>query len=139
MSNGYHVKTLLMSTGERLPVLLTEDGTPVFDATLFALTEVRGRSLATHTISAVLRSVMVLLIFLDFRKIDIDARMAGGMLLTSGEVDDLARFCRRKLTEQCSGEKDATPKVGKVLSLEKVRMTSRSSVNRTEFCGGSNS
>lgn len=42
MSPGYRVKTVVLSSGERLPVLLDRDGMPMFDPVVFALTEVRG-------------------------------------------------------------------------------------------------
>lgn len=94
----------------------------MFDATVFALTEVRGKNLASNTIGIVLRSVMAFYLFLDARGIDIDARLTTGELLSLGEVEDLARLCRWPLTElaalSCASEVAAS----KVTSLEKVRM-----------------
>ncbi len=64
MPSGYRVKTVVRTSGERLPVLLDRDGQPMFASTVFALTEVRGRNLAANTIGIVLRSVMAFHLFL---------------------------------------------------------------------------
>lgn len=123
ISAGYRVKTLMLASGERLPVLVDGAGQPLFDPTIFALTQVRGKALASNTIGIVLRSVMAFHLFLDARGIDLDARLATGEILSLGEVEDLARLCRRHLNELPAllGEKpDVTPKV---ISLEKARMS----------------
>lgn len=122
MSTGYRVKTLLLTSGERLPVLLDREGQPMFAPTVFALTEVRGKNLSTNTIGIVLRSVMAFHLFLDSRHIDLDARFANGELLSLGEVEDLSRFCRlplAALTKEPYADKVTS---SKVMSLEKVRM-----------------
>lgn len=94
----------------------------MFDPTIFALTEVRGKNLAANTIGIVLRSVMALHLFLDAHGIDLDTRLATGELLSLGEVEGLARLCRWHLTELAalSGANEGT--ASKVVSLEKVRM-----------------
>lgn len=60
----------------------------MFDPTVFALTEVRGKNLASNTIGNVLRAVMAFQLFLDARDIDLDARLADGELLSLGEIED---------------------------------------------------
>lgn len=94
----------------------------MFDATVFALTEVRGKNLATNTIGIVLRSVMAFHLFLDARGIDLDARLTAGELLSLGEVEDLARLCRWHLTELAALSHVSEGAASKVVSLEKVRM-----------------
>lgn len=42
MTSGYRVKTVKLASGEQLPVLLDSNGVPLFEPTLFALTEVRA-------------------------------------------------------------------------------------------------
>lgn len=122
MASGYRVKTVVLTSGERLPVLLDREGRPMFAPTVFALTEVRGKNLAANTIGIVLRSVMAFHLFLDGRGIDFDGRLANGELLSLGEVEDLARLCRRPLIEltALSGSSESTAL--NVMSLEKVRM-----------------
>lgn len=94
----------------------------MFDPTVFALTEVRGRNLASNTIGNVLRGVMAFHLFLDARGIDLDARLATGDLLSLGEVEDLARLCRWPLTELAALPRLSEGAASKVVSLEKVRM-----------------
>lgn len=112
----------MLTSGERLPVLLDRSGKPMFDPTVFSLTEVRGKNLAANTIGSVLRSVMAFHLFLDARGIDLNARLTAGELLSLGEVEDLARLCRLPLDEltALSGAREYT--APKVVSLEKVRM-----------------
>jgi len=116
------VKTIELGSGERLPVLLDETGIPLFEPTLFVLSEVRGRNRSANTIASVLRSVMIFHRFLDLRGIDFDARMRSGRLLSLGEVEDLARHSRLFLTDlgSLSGSSDST--TPKVESFEKVRI-----------------
>lgn len=122
MSTGYRVKTLMLTSGERLPVLLDREGQPMFNPTIFALTEVRGQNLSSNTIGIVLRSVMTFHLFLDSRHIDVDTRFANGELLTLSEVEDLSRFCRLPLTALVL-EPDASENTSeKVMSLEQARM-----------------
>ncbi len=112
----------MLTSGERLPVLLDREGQPMFNPTIFALTEVRGQNLSSNTIGIVLRSVMTFHLFLDSRHIDVDTRFANGELLTLSEVEDLSRFCRLPLTALVL-EPDASENTSeKVMSLEQARM-----------------
>lgn len=45
----YRVKTIVTSSGERLPILLGYDGLPIFEPTVFSLTEIRSRNRASNT------------------------------------------------------------------------------------------
>jgi len=94
----------------------------MFAPTVFALTEVRGKNLAANTIGIVLRSVMAFQQFLDTRSIDLDGRFEGGELLSLGEVEDLARLCRRPLTELAALSRSSEGTTLNVASLERVRM-----------------
>lgn len=99
----------------------------MFDPTVFALTEVRGKNLASNTIGNVLRAVMVFQLFLDARSIDLDARLADGALLSLGEVEDLTRLCRLKIADLAALSSEranaaVAPAPTQVVSLEKARM-----------------
>lgn len=127
MSSHYRVTTIVMSSGERLPMLLGADGLPVFEPTLFSLIEIRARNLASNTIESYLRSVMALLLFLGLRKIDLQARLNEGHLLSLGEIEELARICRLPMEriQAMRDEVESQPvKVAPALSLEKFRMRS---------------
>lgn len=127
MLSRCRVTTIVMSSGERLPMLLGEDGLPMFEPTVFALFEIRARNLASNTIESYLRSVMVLLLFLGLRKIDLPARLDEGCLLSLGEIEELTRMCRLPMARIQAMRDDAKSpslKVAPVISLEKLRMRS---------------
>lgn len=84
----------MLSGGERLPMLVDSTGQPLFEPTVYSLTELRARNRASNTIGNALQALMVFHLFLDLRRIDLDSRMATGQLLTLAEVDDLVRVCR---------------------------------------------
>ena len=133
MSSGYKVSTIVMSSGERLPMLLGADGLPMFEPTVFALSEIRARNLASNTIESYLRSVMVLLLFLGLRKIDIEGRLNDGRLLSLGEIEELTRFCRlpmERIQAMCDVAENLLGKIAPVASLEKLRMRSSKMTDR---------
>lgn len=62
----YCVRIVLTADGERLPVLLSrEDGIPIFDPTVWSISELRGRQVASNTILQALRSLVFLYLVLD--------------------------------------------------------------------------
>ena len=125
MPNHYVVKTLMLSNGERLPVLIDqEDGMPLFAPTVYSVTEVRARNRAYNTIDQLLRHLMVFHIFLDQRGIDLDARLIQGRVLDLGEIDDLVRVCRMPMADFVTqGEWKADQiKPACATPLEKIRL-----------------
>lgn len=99
MGPTFRVRIVVFTSGERFPVLLDQQGCPLFRPTLFALTQVRGRNLSTSTISNVLRAIVVLEHFLAAQGIDIDDRLEYGDLLSVAEVEGLVRSSRQPLAE----------------------------------------
>src|ERR1035437_9090190 len=60
-NSGFAVETMVLPTGERLPLLLhKETGLPSFEATAFALQTLRSRGSASNTIEQALRSIAIL-------------------------------------------------------------------------------
>lgn len=124
MSVKYKVRLLKLSSGERFPLLLDGEGRPLFEPTVYALTELRARNQATNTISSNLRSIQVFYLFLRLRGIDLSTRLSSGQLLSLGEVEDLTRLCRLPVERldamlndsAVSGSRSST------VSLEKARM-----------------
>ena len=125
MVQGYRVKTIVTSSGERLPMLLDRDGLPIFEPTVFSLSEVRARNRASSTIDSYLRSIMVFLLFLDLRSINLKERLKVGHLLSLPEIEDLVGICRLPAEKIHSmlNEVHAIPKQtnSTVISLEKLR------------------
>ena len=125
MSQKYRVKMIVTSSGERLPMLLGRDGLPMFDPTIFSLSEVRSKNRASNTIDSYLRSVMVFLLFLDLRNINLEERLKVGQLLSLGEIEELVGICRLPV-EKIHSMLDEVQVVSKqisssVVSLEKLR------------------
>ncbi len=123
MTNPYVVRTLRLSSGERLPVLIdTRVGVPLFMPTVYSLTQVRGRNLAANTIEQTLRHIVVLLLFLEQRSIDIEARFQEGCILELAEIESLARVCSLPLPDVVAlGTQGVSAKPARVTSLERVR------------------
>lgn len=117
----------MMVSGERLPVLLNKtEGIPLFDPTVYVLTELRQKNRASNTIERALREIEVLLDFLDASDIHLDKRLQTGQLLSLPEIDGLVRHCglpasefkasRSRLTQE-------TPRQSlRVIRMERFRM-----------------
>lgn len=120
---SFAIRTILCANGERLPVLIDRaTGIPVFETVLYAVSELRGRNLASNTILQALRSVMILYIVLDRLGIDLNRRLAQVVLLSSGEIEEIVRASKTTLAaflDSTAKSSATTPK--KVLSLEKAR------------------
>ena len=133
MSQKYRVKMLVTSSGERLPMLLGRAGLPLFEPTVFSLSEVRSRNRASNTIDSYLRSVMVFLLFLDLRNINLEERLRVGELLSLGEIEDLARICRLPVEKIHSildeGMVTSKQTISPVASLERIRKSFSSNDN----------
>lgn len=94
----FSVRILLVPSGERLPVLVNRStGMPVFYPNLYVLTELRQTNRASATIERALRELSVLLDYLEDVGIHLDERMREGCLLSPGEIDGLARYCRQSI------------------------------------------
>nr|WP_314547097.1 hypothetical protein [uncultured Massilia sp.] len=127
MTDRFAVRTILFQSGERFPVLFDKiAGQPVFDATIYALTELRAQNRASSTIDQSARSIMGLHLFLEARGIDLCQRMQQGWILSIGEIDELVRLCRQPLAAIIKSTAElAQPQSGrqfKVEWLEQVRI-----------------
>jgi len=95
MISSYQIVTTILQSGERFPLLISRDsGLPDFNSTAFTLQKMRSRGLASNTIEQALRSIEILLLFLDQHDIDLEARFREGRTLTMGEVEALHRMCQ---------------------------------------------
>lgn len=109
-------------------------GIPLFDPTLFALTELRARNRSSATIEQSLRSIMVFYLALQRLGIDLEVRLAQRKLLELGEIEEVVRSCRCPLAATSAPvEPTATLKNPKLVSLEKARMAA--TVARVEEVG----
>lgn len=123
--NPFVVRPVLLPSGERLPMLCSRaNGLPLFEPTLYALTELRARNRSAATIQQALRSIMVLYIVLERLGIDLADRLSQGKLLEAGEIEEIVRACRLPLPAFTSEEAAQPLRRSKVVSLERVRMRS---------------
>jgi len=122
--NPFQVRRVVLASGERLPLLRERaTGEPLYEPTLYALTQLRAQNLSSSTIDQALRAIMVLCFFLRDRKIDLKERMLIGRFLTMAEVEALARSCRLTVEELVRLDTERQPlKPLVVTSLERVRM-----------------
>ena len=114
---------VVLASGERLPMLCArESGVPLFEPTVWALSELRARNRASATIQQALRAVLVLNLALVRLRVDLDVRLNEGRLLELGELEEVVRHCRLPL-EDLTGEAAAEAAgPAKVTDFEKVRM-----------------
>jgi integrase len=119
----YLVKTVVAANGERLPVLMGPDGLPLFEPTLFALTEIRAKNRAANTIGNCLRGILVFYLFLDLNGINLRGRLTEGRLLSMGEIEDLVRLCRLPIEKivSASSPDDTASVPSQIVSMEKYR------------------
>lgn len=125
--NPYAVKTVILSSGERLPVLVAiATGAPLFEPSVYVLSEIRATNKASNTIDQVLRSIMVLQLFLDSSGIDIEQRIRHGTVFGLSELDELIRHCRRPVADQLKRNSFPTPRHSVPRSTgESVRLVQR--------------
>jgi hypothetical protein len=126
MAVGYRVKTIKCESGERLPLLVNKvTGVPLWDPTLFILTELRATNLASNTIAQAARAVMVAHQVFDYLGINLNERLTHGRLLTMGEIDMLAKlagFRQEELDTLLNNKAPVQVSTSRIVSLEKVRM-----------------
>lgn len=75
-------------------------GEPLCEPSLYVLSEIRATNRASSTIDHVLRSIMVMQLYLDSAQIDIERRFQEGWVFTLSELDELVRHCRQSVAEQ---------------------------------------
>lgn len=91
---AYKIRILVEKEGERLRVMLNEDGTLHYYGNLYANMNLRTRNRAGHTLENALRAVSILYQFLDSENIQLEHRMLSGDFLTRAELETLNRISR---------------------------------------------
>lgn len=134
--NPYAVKTLVLTSGERLPVLIAlATGAPLFEPSVYVLSEIRATNRASNTIDQVLRSIMVLQLFLDSSGIVIEQRVRQGGVFRLNELDELVWYCRRPVADQLKRNSILPPRQSvRKISTESVRLVQRQAAP-TEVAG----
>ncbi|MPW10945.1 tyrosine-type recombinase/integrase [Paraburkholderia sp. CNPSo 3155] len=121
MAERYTVRNTVFESGERFPLLLdARTGVPLFDPTVFVISEFRARNRASATIEQVLRALKVFLLFCDKHRIDLAERMLEGQLLELGELDALVQLCRHPMSD-IEAQVDACPTAFGRAAIESYR------------------
>lgn len=81
-------------------MIINPNGAPDFSATLYSVTVLRARNLASATIENSLRAILVLKLFLDAHNINLKARFNEGTILHRHELNSLARTCQPLLLSE---------------------------------------
>ncbi len=112
-------------------------GLPLFEPTLFSLTQLRGRNRSTSTIQQALRSVMVLYLVLGRLGVDLSMRLKEGRLLDLGEIEELVRACRMPLDSYLQlGHFNTGLSVRKAINLEKAKARTKNRPTSVEVDAG---
>jgi integrase len=93
---GYWLKTVKFSNGERYPLLVNQQGIPLWYPTLYITTQVRNAAKAPNTLIAELRAVKLLLNWEEQNGLDIEKSFAGSRFLKDSEIESLARYTQTK-------------------------------------------
>lgn len=95
MDSLFSVKNVVFKSGERFPLLVNKcTGVPLFDPTVFTMTELRARNRANTTVEQVLRALKIFVQFCADNGIDLKNRMLNGEVLNLSELDALSDLCR---------------------------------------------
>jgi hypothetical protein len=109
-----------MSSGERFPLVVDNHRRPLFDVTAFLLHERRPKGQAFNTLKAMAEAIRFLLTWARFMRIDLDARLSEGWLLSLDEIEDFTGAAR--LGFKVLAEPPVCPKPvrAKAVSAERV-------------------
>lgn len=125
MPNPFRVKTLRLSNGERLPLILdTRTGKPLFGQLSYSLHHLRARGYAANTIKQFCQAASLLEYFLETSSIHIPSRLERGLILEEAELSNLIRRFHLKADDfevACTLSKNDKPSINRIPSLEKVR------------------
>ncbi|SAK86948.1 phage integrase [Caballeronia fortuita] len=139
MAEHYKVKVAVFVSGERFPILVNVGtGVPLFDPTVFTLSQIRARNRASATMEVVLRALVVLQLFCDQHQIDLTDRMRAGRLLELGELDALVRLCRLPMSAIVArGDANSTGLRRAPVSLEGYRARAKNVIEEvaSDFAG----
>lgn len=109
-------------SGKRFPVLIdTRVGMPLFDPTVYVLTQLRGRYHAANTIELTLRHIMPLKLFIERHEIDLEARFSEGRIIDLGKIESLAKACSQHMSDFLAGGDYVGLKRGRLGSITSLR------------------
>lgn len=109
-----------MSSGERFPLVVDNHRRPLFDVTAFLLHERRPKGQAFNTLKAVAEAIRFLLTWAHIMRVDLDARLSDGWLLSLDEIEDFTGAARLGFKAFAEPLECPKPKRAKAVSAERV-------------------
>jgi integrase len=104
MSGNYRIALVIFEDGERFPMLVDRgSGVPLFYPTIYSITVLRARNLASSTIVHALRAIILFHAFLSKYGINLEDRRGNGTYLALNEIDCLAREVRFPIARLLEG------------------------------------
>ncbi len=117
-----------------MPVLVNSDtGLPLWSPTIFVVTELRARGLASATLAQATRAIMVAHQLLGHLGIDLELRLVECRLLDVAELDalvDLLGLHQSELDRLVDKSSEQQRPTARIVSLEKLRMRSAQAAQR---------
>jgi len=128
----YQGRLVVLSDGERYPLLVDESGTPDWYITLYVTTQIRNASKASNTIQAVLGSINLLFSWCDEKNIELEARFSRREFLSESEVESLRAYTQLKRSSvKAAGDKTQENRsFGIVFSAPAAQVSSATHYNR---------
>ncbi len=103
--SDYIVTEIDLTPGERISVVKdAASGLPLFDAVVWATSELRSAGHRPNTIAQAMRSVAVMQRYFDLHNVNLDARLREGKFLIQSEATGLAAHCRLGLRRASNAE-----------------------------------
>ena len=117
------LRRLILEGGERLPLLIGDDGLPDPHIAHYTLARLRTSGIKAATIEKALQSLLVFRLWAERRGIDISERARTFKFLTNGEILDLKEYVRRpvRLLKQSDSENVVTLKENRLIDPRTAR------------------
>lgn len=115
-----------------MPLLIGEDGVPLFRPTEWIVTARRAANPAANTLQANCYALKFLYRWASAQGVDIEDRMLSGDYLSPNEISSLAAAAQKHLDELEVEAPAEPPEPFKVISLEQVRMKAPSPVRSVQ-------
>lgn len=125
----FYVKRIRFRNGERMSLVVGDDGIPVHEIVLF-LGRFRTRGLASNTVHGACKALLMLYRDLEVKRIDLWGRLRQGRFLTLPEVDGIVAAAQYRLDESLDDEHG--PAGNAVVNINTVRMRHQTVVREVQ-------
>ena len=121
-ANPYLIKEVRFPSGERMPLMMRRStGVGIEAPTCWITSERRPLGLQANTLQQELRNLMMLYLWADARGVDPVKRLQAPAFLSLAELNDLDRFCRKRVEEAVAEVNARTAVASNVVRLATER------------------